>query len=110
MKEEVCTELVCRAVCRYFRQGRETMQCGTYGILKSHLSTAELETCAAACREMAMSFPDMAADQEIRALACETCEFLVDGCDFREDRSGPPCGGYYILERLLKDRDSFLSP
>lgn len=108
MKEDGYTELICRGFCRYFKPDRETIQCGAYNLLRRHLSTEELEAHIAPYRGADLPLPDRDVDEEIRALACAACEFLVDGCDFREDRSGPPCGGYYIIGKLLKDRDSFL--
>lgn len=108
MKGDVCADLICRGFCRYYRPGREALQCGAYTVLSDHLATGELKACTEPDRGKALSFPDSDADSEIRMLACAVCDFLVDGCDFREDRSGPPCGGYYVLEILLKERDSFL--
>jgi hypothetical protein len=72
--------------------------CGTYRFLLRDLTPGEL---AAAVKGITFK-PDFSHDEEIKTLICRRCEFLTDGCDFRAGLNSPPCGGYAIIEELLK--------
>lgn len=97
MKEEQLTDIVCRTFCRFYKGGKEELQCGTYEYLKEHFTPEELLSLL----EDIPSFPGLTHDEEIRDLICTRCEFLVDGCDFRDGLDSPPCGGYAIVEYLI---------
>jgi len=32
---------------------------------------------------------------------CAKCDFREDGCDFAENKTEIPCGGYLIISRIL---------
>ncbi len=99
MSEGIRRDIICRAHCTFYKPGRkESLKCGTFDLLAQNLSTGELRHAAGKKARR----PDFSHDREIRKLACERCEFLVGGCDFREGRLSPPCGGYAIVEGLLK--------
>lgn len=103
MKDDDYASIICKGFCSFYKEGKEDLCCGTYLFLKKNLTPAELrsviELSRVDDRPGAYTF---AADGAIRKLVCETCDFLVDGCDFREDGSLPPCGGYIIIETLLR--------
>lgn len=97
MKEKEFTDIICRTFCRFYKGGKEEMQCGTYLYLKEHYTPEALRSLL----EQVPSAPDLTHDREIRDRICRSCEFLVDGCDFREGIDSPPCGGYGIIEYLF---------
>ena len=82
----------------FYSEGKEELACGTYEFLKRNLSPREIEVRTRSIP----STPDFSWDEEIRAMVCSMCDFFVDGCDFREGIGVPPCGGYSIIEWLLK--------
>jgi hypothetical protein len=43
-------------------------------------------------------------------MVCEQCDFLADGCDFRQGLDSPPCGGYTVIEHLLRVTDRVKDP
>jgi len=97
MKEEQFTDIICKKFCRFYKGGKEEMQCGTYRYLREHFPSEKLRSLV----EDISASPDLGHDEEIRDLICSSCEFLVDGCDFRDGLDSPPCGGYTIIEYLL---------
>ncbi len=97
MKSDAFTDIVCRGFCRFYREGKESQACGTYDFLARNLTAAELASMAPGIRLK----PAFSKDEEIMSLACMQCDFLIDGCDFREGLDAPPCGGYTILASLL---------
>jgi hypothetical protein len=93
--------LVCKKFCSFYKPGRKTMKCGSYDFLKRNLSYGELSWAS----QRAPRKHDLSADGQIKALICEKgCSFYsTDDCDFRLGRDSQPCGGYAIIESLLRD-------
>lgn len=99
MSEGIRREIICGGFCSFYKPGKnEDLKCGTYAFLARNLSTGEIRHAALKSSPR----PDYSRDREIRALICDRCEFLVAGCDFREGFPSSPCGGYAIVEGLLK--------
>lgn len=98
MKKKDYTGLICKGFCKYYKAGREEISCGTYDFLVRNVAAGELRSLIRDVNPL----PDLSCDREIRALVCKQCDFMVDGCDFRQVATAPPCGGYTILEKLLK--------
>jgi len=90
------TEIICRRYCRYYKEGKEDLLCGTYMYLAARYSALELK------RAPEEITPDFSGDAYILEKICRGCEFFIDGCGFREGSPGPPCGGYYLVEWLRK--------
>jgi hypothetical protein len=103
IKDKDYTGLICKRFCSFYKEGKEDLLCGSYLFLKRNLSLRELG-CILDLSKAADRLPECAssADDEIKRLVCEECDFLVGGCDFREDGTNRPCGGYFIVELLLK--------
>lgn len=102
MKEEDYVDLICRRFCRYYKGGREDVRCGTFSFLRRNLTSVELRALIGPARASGMAgAATYSKDAEVKGLACDDCDFLVDGCDFRDNSSGPPCGGYAVMEMLL---------
>ncbi|MGO9013704.1 MAG: hypothetical protein ACLQF0_01875 [Dissulfurispiraceae bacterium] len=103
MKDKDYTSIICKGFCSFYREGKEDLSCGTYLFLRNNLTLCELRSVLVLSKMDDLPsgnvFP---ADEEIKRLVCDKCDFLVDGCDFREDGSHPPCGGYSIIAMLLK--------
>lgn len=98
MKRDNYTEIICRRFCGYYKEGKEEMTCGTYNFLARELTLKEL---ASLTRDI-QAGPDFSFDKEIKCLVCDRCDFLADGCDFRDGLNSRPCGGYTVIEKLIK--------
>ena len=90
---------ICRKYCSFYKPGKnEPSKCGTVEFLRRNLTEREV-------RQAVSQAPpqyDLSSDETIKRLICRNCEFLVDGCDFRDGVESPPCGGYFVVEHLLK--------
>jgi len=95
-KEEGYTGRICHAQCVFYREGKEEFLCGTYRFLVKHFSPEDLTGLPEKME------PDFSEDDWIMKNICKHCEFLVDGCDYREGNTSPPCGGYVVVEFLRK--------
>lgn len=76
------------------------MACETYNFLASKFTP---ETLDPSLQEIKAT-SDFSCDAEIKKNICARCAFLIDGCDFREGLGSVPCGGYAIVEWLLKHK------
>ena len=97
-------EIVCAGLCRYYKpEKEEEVGCGGLEWLKPRPQWLE---------HLALLSPDEAdqlfglAEDDPRLLAiCQTCEFRIDGCDFRDPEVSSdecsPCGGLRALAGLL---------
>ena len=99
MKTAAYTDIICRRFCNYYKEGKEELACETYNFLAKKFALGELESRIQDIGKL----PEFLHDEEIKKLICEKCDFLVDGCDFREGLDSPPCGGYTIVEWLIKN-------
>jgi hypothetical protein len=92
--------LVCKKFCPFYKQGMKRMKCGSYSFLERNLTHRELDWVAGRTPKKY----DLSADKQIKSLVCEkNCGFYSTGdCDFRLGFDSPPCGGYAIMENLLK--------
>lgn len=97
MKRGKHTELVCEGFCKFYKEGKEELTCGTYNFLAEKFTPEALEAKIQAIKKKT----DFSHDEEIKKIICEQCEFFVDGCDFREGLDSPPCGGYAVVEWLF---------
>jgi hypothetical protein len=100
VKTRSYTEIICGRFCKYYKEGKEGLTCGTYDFLARNLTASELR----AAIDSIGPGTDFTHDREIEDLVCGKCDFLVDGCDFRSGIKAFPCGGYVVLERLLRKR------
>jgi hypothetical protein len=97
MKKEGYTDIICKGFCRFYNEGKEETSCGTYRFLADRFTAHDLANLIPDLSKV----PEYFCDEEVRKLICPTCDFLVDGCDFREGADAPPCGGYSIIEGLV---------
>jgi hypothetical protein len=98
VKADDYTNIICKKFCTFYREGREGLTCGTYDFISRNVTLGELKSAI----QSTAPTPDFAFDEKIRGLVCEKCDFMIDGCDFREGLDAPPCGGYTLMEWLIK--------
>jgi hypothetical protein len=99
---------VCEKLCAFYKPGKnEELKCGTFLFLERNLTGREVREAA---REAEGERLDLSRDESIRSMVCEKCDFLADGCDFRQGLDSPPCGGYTVIEHLLRVTDRVKDP
>jgi hypothetical protein len=104
MKDDAYTEIICKELCKYYREGKEELHCNGYVFLRDNFTPHELKTMldlSKPQKDMKYEIPDE--DEELINLVCAKCDFFIDECDYTDNRSGPPCGGYLIIKRGLFD-------
>lgn len=102
MKDKVYTDIICKKFCKHYKEGKEGLACGGYVFLTNNITPHELKsiiTMGELKKNLNNRIPS--GNKEMLTLVCKKCEFFIGGCDYAENRSGPPCGGYILIERLL---------
>jgi hypothetical protein len=96
VKKDPYSSRICKPFCAFYREGRETLLCGSYRYLMESCSIGELSEVPPVLK------PDFSEDEWIGENICRNCEFISDGCDYRLGNPSPPCGGYAVVEWLRK--------
>jgi len=92
-------QAICKKFCSFYKPGKkEDLKCGSFAFLSLHLTEREIRR-AASSAPVTYSFSE---DSAIKDMVCQKCDFLVDGCDYRDGVGKTPCGGYAVVEHLLK--------
>jgi len=103
MKEAEYIAAICKPFCSFYKEGKESMACGGYIFLKKQLTPSELKQLSELeAKSLSSAGQIPPANRKLQNLVCKKCDFLADGCDFAENRSGPPCGGYILIEKLIR--------
>lgn len=101
MKDKIYTEIICKGFCKYYKEGKEDLHCNGYVFLRNNFTPYELKLMldlSKSQKDMKYEIPDE--NKELTDLICRKCDFLADECDYADNRSGPPCGGYIIINLL----------
>jgi len=92
-------QTLCLKFCAYYKPGKdEALAC------RGFLVVAQLQQ-----QGMAIPFdrygqdPDRGRGEALIRGLCMACAFHEQDCDFMQDRSARPCGGYVLLSQLLAD-------
>jgi hypothetical protein len=101
MKETDYTNIICKQFCKFYKEGKEELQCRGYSLLKNNFTSNELLSLAVLAGDISKNSIPLE-DDRLRDFICKPCEFYIDGCDFTDNRSGPPCGGYLIIQALFR--------
>lgn len=100
MKTDRYTETICKGFCNFYKAGKDEMACATYNFLASRFTPEALRPLSLEIKTAS----NFSCDAEIKENICASCDFFIDGCDFREGLGSIPCGGYAIVEWLLKNK------
>jgi len=98
MKETIYTEIICKGFCKYYKEGSEELHCNGYVFLRDNFTLRELKTMIEMLRlkrDIKYKIPER--DKGLTSLLCRKCDFFVEGCDYADNQSGPPCGGFLIV-------------
>ena len=98
MKDNLPLEqTLCLKFCSYYKPGRnEELACKGYMVVERLLREGKSLFVESNSSE---SNP-VQADKIVKTL-CIDCDFHEQDCDFMQDRTARPCGGFVLLERLL---------
>jgi hypothetical protein len=101
VKDKIYTDIICKGFCKYYKEGKEELHCEGYEILRNNLTPYELKMLVGSLKcgdEIKNRIHGK--NKKLINLVCAKCDFFIDECDYTDNRSGPPCGGYIIINLL----------
>jgi len=94
------TQMVCLRLCSYYKPGRnEELACQGYLVLE------RLALQGVSMRGAKAEPRDRNGDEFLVRTLCMACSFQKHDCDFMENKTLPPCGGFLLLAQLLATKD-----
>jgi hypothetical protein len=93
-------QAVCLRFCSYYKPGRnEELACRGYLVLE------RLAVQGIPISRTKGEPRDRAGEDILVRTLCMACPFHEQDCDFMENSSLPPCGGFLLLTQLLASKD-----
>ena len=90
-------QTLCLKFCSYYKPGKnEELACRGYMVIERLLQEGKVLVFESSSGEPS----PVSADILVKTL-CIACDFHKQDCDFMQDRTARPCGGFVVLERLL---------
>ncbi len=101
-KNEALIAAVCRPFCRYYKKDRnEDLLCRGAVIVERLILSGRSIALDRKKKDRYQAEPSIKG-QAVNAL-CSACAFRRDDCDFAQDGTSQPCGGFILLAGLLGD-------
>ncbi len=91
--------LLCSRLCYYYNPFKKEEGCGSFRFFQGR---RDLWHALLRYGEGDIEKIEEDIDTKVFNIICRSCPYLVGGCDFREDGSSIPCGGYKIVYKLVK--------
>lgn len=88
---------VCEKLCIYYKPGKkEELACRGF-LVAEQLARKH----GAPAFEQSECAPDEGIKESVREAMCKKCDFHEQDCDYMQDRTATPCGGFIFITRLL---------
>ncbi len=100
-KKEALIRTLCRPYCRYYKQDKnEDLRCRGAVVIERLILSGRITLPRAKKKDRPHANPS------IRELVihhvCEVCAFHENDCDFAQDRTSQPCGGFILVLELVR--------
>jgi len=97
-KNEALVRTLCLPFCVYYKPGKnEELLCGGAVVVERLNQSGRRFSLA----EKLRTAPDGQAGELLVWHLCAACDFREHDCDFMQDRTASPCGGFIFLTQLL---------
>jgi hypothetical protein len=100
-KKQSLEQALCASFCSYYKPGsKEDLACKGYTVLERLLQVKKTnipDQCASV-------FDSRTADMLVQKM-CATCDFHENDCDYMQNRTSSPCGGFILLAQLFMSKE-----
>ena len=97
--------IICKNFCRFYKPEKdEALACRGFDLVLNLVSEEKInEARISEITDFTLSAYPF--DEFLKEHLCKKCDFVIDGCSFRDDsyhgEKKIPCGGYILLTKLL---------
>jgi hypothetical protein len=100
-KVQSLEQVLCLAYCAYYKPGKnEELTCRGRIVVEQLLQKGRMIVFNKSDQRI-----DSATAEKMVQKMCMTCDFHERDCDYMQDRSAPPCGGFKLLAQLVQSGD-----
>lgn len=97
MKTSSLVQTLCVPFCVYYKPGKnEELACKGYAVLERLMQGGRRIDCERCGQAPATTVSDLLVQK-----MCMSCDFHEQDCDFMQDRTAAPCGGFVLISQLL---------
>ena len=97
MKNPPLVKTLCEQYCAFYKPGKnEELACKGFAVMERLMLAHE----GFACQRYEQG-PDKSVLDMVVQKMCMKCDFHAQDCDFIQDRTARPCGGFVLISQLL---------
>jgi hypothetical protein len=105
-------DLVCKGYCKFYKESKnEELACEGFRFFERLISSPTDNTTPSPPLSRGNSEksnpPVFQHDSILMDILCKKCDFLIDGCDYRDEKyhaNASPCGGFILLHRIIEEQ------
>lgn len=95
-------DLICKGYCKFYRKNKdEKLSCEGFNFFEKSFTPFSINSTGK------YNIPsNFKYDSILMNILCKKCDFLIDGCDYRDKschNRAFPCGGFILLNKLLEE-------
>ncbi len=94
-------DLICKGYCKYYKESKnEDLCCEGFKFFERFFPLPANNPGKKDCLSV------FKYDSILMEILCKRCDFLSDGCDYRDEKHygiAPPCGGFILLHRIMEE-------
>ncbi len=105
MNKDKAINIICKSFCKFYKPERdEALACRGFDLVLNLVGEKKINE-ARISEITDFTLSDYPFDEFLKERLCKKCDFVIDGCGFRDDsyhgKKKVPCGGYILLTMLL---------
>jgi|SRR3989338_1161246 len=97
-------DLVCRGYCKFYKESKnEELACEGFRFFERSFSPLLADNTNKYNTPETFKY-----DSVLMDILCKKCDFLIDGCDYRDENyhgKATPCGGFILLHRIMEEQN-----
>lgn len=96
-------DLICKGYCKFYKESKnEELACEGFRFFERSFSPLPVDN------TNKYNLPEtFKYDSVLMDILCKKCDFLIDGCDYRDEKyhnKASPCGGFILLHRIMEEQ------
>lgn len=108
MDKNKAIDIICKNFCKFYKPEKdEALACRGFDLVLNLVGEGKIND-ARISEITNFTLSDYPFDELLKEHLCKKCDFVIDGCAFRDEsyhgEKKVPCGGYILLTMLLSKK------